>query len=59
MLLPPSLELRRTEEWGRGLYAKGRIYLGTEVMTSESYAHVLNSTERGNYCDFCLSQSPE
>ncbi len=54
---PPFLEVKRTEECGRGLYAKTRIRLGTEVLTSEPYAHVLSKSERGKYCDHCLQQA--
>lgn len=54
---PLSVEVRRTEEWGRGLYAKSRIRLGTEVLSSEPYAHVLSNSERGSCCDYCLQRA--
>ena len=55
--IPASLEVRRREEEGRGLYAKYRLPLGREVLTAEPYAYVLSNSERRRLCDCCMKPS--
>ena len=51
---PPTVEVKETEELGRGLYAREEIRRGTEVLRSEPLVHVLNTSDVEKYCSYCL-----
>ena len=51
---PPTVEVKRTEELGRGLYAREEIPRGTEILRSDPFAYVVNSKNIEDYCSFCL-----
>ena len=55
------IEVKRTEQYGRGLYARAALRPGKEVLSRPPYAHVLDNSRRGAYCDACfaLSESVE
>ena len=55
-LFPGFLEIRRTVEFGRGVYAKQRLTLGTELVSADPVTHVVASHERGLRCDYCLER---
>ena len=55
-LFPEFLEVRRTGEFGRGVYTKRRLLPGTELVRADPVTHVLSSSERGLRCDNCLER---
>lgn len=55
--IPSSLEVRESEQYGRGVYAATAFSPGTEVMRAEPIVHVLSNDVRGQMCDFCLNES--
>ena len=55
--IPPSLEVKESQQYGRGVYAKTPLRLGVEVLKAEPYVHVLSNDVRGHFCDFCLTES--
>lgn len=52
-----SLEVRESEQYGRGLYSRTAISPGVEMMRAEPFVHVLNNDFRGKLCDYCLLES--
>lgn len=53
-----DLEIRHTEQYGRGLYTRGKISCGTEVLREEEpFIHVLARVQQGTRCDWCLVES--
>ena len=52
-----SLEVKESEHYGRGVYAKTALSAGVEVMQAEPFAHVLSNDARGHFCDQCLMES--
>ena len=55
-LFPGFLEIRRTIEFGRGVYTRQRLAIGTELISADPVTHVLGSHERGLRCDYCLER---
>ena len=51
---PPAVEVKETEEYGRGLYASEEIPRGTEILRSEPLVHVLNTSDVDKYCSYCM-----
>ena len=54
--VPTSVEVRESEQYGRGVYAKAAISPGIEIMQAEPYVHVLSNDVRGQLCDYCLRE---
>ena len=52
-----TLEVRESEQYGRGVYAVTAIPPGVEVMEAKPLVHVLSNDVRGQHCDFCLKVS--
>jgi SET and MYND domain-containing protein len=52
-----SLEVRESEHYGRGVYARAAISPGVEVMRAEPFVHVISDDVRGQLCDHCLKES--
>ena len=55
--IPSSLEVRESEQYGRGVYARAAVSLGVEIMRAEPFVHVLSNDVRGQLCDYCLGES--
>ena len=55
--IPATVEVRSSEGFGRGLYARSQIRPGADILRDEPYAHVLSKAERGGSCDYCLRSS--
>ena len=55
--IPATLEVKSSENFGRGLHAKSQLRPGTDILRDEPYVHVLSNAERGSSCDFCLRSS--
>ena len=56
-ILPPTVEVRETKNFGRGVYAKVRISEGTEIAREEPYIRLLNMEAHGKCCDKCFKSS--
>uniref|UniRef100_A0A1X7U1G6 MYND-type domain-containing protein n=1 Tax=Amphimedon queenslandica TaxID=400682 RepID=A0A1X7U1G6_AMPQE len=54
--LPSFLELKETEEYGRGVYSVKELSPGTDVIVGDPLAHVISSHEREMYCHHCLKK---
>ena len=53
--LSSSLELRRTEEYGRGVYTRAAVpAAGRLMMSAEPLVHVVSNSEDSGRCDWCL-----
>ena len=59
LFFPPTLEVKKTEEFGRGVYARQKIPRGTEILRSEPFVCVLDTDELKSYCNFCLKAKTE
>ena len=55
--IPSSVEVRESEQYGRGVYARAALSPGVEVMRAEPFVHVLSNDVRGQLCDYCLQKS--
>ena len=54
--LPSFLELKETQEYGRGVYSLKELSPGTDVIVGDPLAHVISSHEREMYCHHCLKK---
>lgn len=55
-LLPDFLEVKKTPEYGRGVYTRTKLVAGTNLVASVPVVHVISQHERGRRCDWCLSK---
>lgn len=55
-LVPSSLEVRTTAEYGRGLYTCQAIPLGSQLLTALPLAHVVKGAIRAEVCQNCLKK---
>ena len=52
-----SLEVRESQQYGRGVYAVTALSPGAAVMQAKPLVHVLSNDVRGHVCDNCLGES--
>ncbi|KAK7683554.1 hypothetical protein QCA50_013389 [Cerrena zonata] len=56
--IPDTLEVRQSEETGRGLYAKTQYNVGSVLLSVRPQVSVLSGSHLEHYCSFCASAAP-
>ncbi|KAI0252893.1 SET domain-containing protein [Lactifluus subvellereus] len=56
--LPPLVDVRTSQERGRGLYTKERFKRGGTILSTKPHIYVLSTKNLGQFCSSCVSPAP-
>ncbi|KAF8827284.1 hypothetical protein HHX47_DHR5000914 [Lentinula edodes] len=55
--LPDFIEIRQSEETGRGIWTQSPIRAGSVIFVTKPYAAALSSPKLTSYCSYCFEQT--